>query len=75
MNPTTLRRTCLSSDEEEKYCTSDFVKNRLSLSDMTLWRLLRSGKFPRPALVLNRRRLWRLSDIRAFEASHRPPDP
>ena len=46
------------------------VFNRYHVSQMTVWRWLRSAtlNFPRP-LLINRRRYWRLADLIAWERS------
>lgn len=58
------------TSETEKYCTSAFVLNRLSWSYMTLHRYVTAGLFPKPALVIRRRRYWKLSDVLRFEVEH-----
>ena len=42
------------------------------ISDMTLWRWIDQGKFPKP-VIANRgcHRLWRVSDIAAWQEANR----
>ena len=51
------------------YLTGPQVCARYAATDMSLWRWLRDPKlnFPKPALTLQRRRLWRESDLIAWE--------
>lgn len=52
------------------YLTGPQVRQRYSITEMTLWRWLRhpTMNFPRP-LVINRRRLFRLADVIAWESA------
>lgn len=56
-----------------EYLSSAAVRARYGRSDMTLWRWLSDKDlgFPQP-LRIQRRRLWRLSDLEAWEAERRP---
>jgi predicted DNA-binding transcriptional regulator AlpA len=53
---------------EDIHLPAPQVRLRYGRSDMWLWRLLRDEKsgFPRP-LVINKRRYWRLSDLKNWE--------
>ena len=35
-------------------------------SDMTIWRWLRDGKFPKPSKTMHGRRFWRWGDVREW---------
>ena len=51
------------------YLTSRQIRERYgNCSDMCIWRWLNddSMEFPKP-LVINRRRLWKVADLEAFE--------
>ena len=57
-------------DETDKMLTAAQVRARYgNISDMGLWRWLRSSSvaFPQPAVKINGRRLWRLSDLQAWD--------
>ena len=41
-------------------------KRLVPLSDATIWRLERAGKFPRRILISEKRVAWRRSDIEAW---------
>jgi prophage regulatory protein len=41
-------------------------KRLVPLSDATIWRLERAGKFPRRILISKKRVAWRRSDIEAW---------
>lgn len=41
-------------------------KGIVSISSVTVWRLLNDGKFPAPLRVSTRLRLWRVEDIREW---------
>ena len=46
------------------------VRARYQISDPTLWRWMRDRGFPSPAVRPNSRvRLWKLTDLEAWEAS------
>ncbi len=50
------------------------IKNRYGWSDSTLWRRVRDGRqgigvFPLPVYIPNGRRVWRRSEIEAWEAA------
>lgn len=45
------------------------LKRRYGVSEMTIWRLEKAGKLPKPAAIINRRKLYRLADLEAWEAS------
>jgi predicted DNA-binding transcriptional regulator AlpA len=47
--------------------TSREVYRRYPIDKATLWRWINQGQFPKPDLVINRKRFWRLSTIDAFE--------
>ncbi|WP_112663486.1 helix-turn-helix transcriptional regulator [Microvirga flavescens] len=55
-------------DNNDTYLPSKKVRDRYSISEMTLWRWERDPKvaFPRP-MIVNRRKLYRLTDIEAWE--------
>jgi predicted DNA-binding transcriptional regulator AlpA len=56
--------------QEATYLPSAQVRARYGVSDMSLWRWLKNDAlgFPKP-IRINRRRLWKLSDLEAWEAS------
>ena len=53
-----------------QYLPGRQVRDRYNVSDMTLWRWLRSPdlKFP-PPVVINRRRYWPVEELEAWERS------
>ena len=57
-------------EPEKTYLTSAAVRARYGVSDMTIWRWLRSTElgFPAP-LRINGRRFWKLTQLEAWEAS------
>jgi len=56
--------------ERESYLPAAQVKQRYSVSDMSIWRWLHNDqlRFPKP-LSINNRRFRRLSELRAWEES------
>jgi predicted DNA-binding transcriptional regulator AlpA len=47
------------------------VRDRYKISDPTLWRWMKKRGFPQPAVRPNSRvRLWKVSDLESWEASH-----
>lgn len=54
---------------EVVFVTARAVRERLSVSDMTIWRWLKDERlnFPHPVYI-NKRRYWRASDLQAWEA-------
>lgn len=42
------------------------VRARVGLSDVTIWRLVRDGKFPRPIRIGKRAIAWKSTDIEAW---------
>jgi predicted DNA-binding transcriptional regulator AlpA len=58
--------------EDDRLLTAAQVRTRYGgISDMGLWRWLKNPalKFPQPADRINGRRLWRFSDLQAWDAS------
>jgi predicted DNA-binding transcriptional regulator AlpA len=58
---------------DEQFLPASKVRERYQITDVTIWRWMQNPnvKFPRPALNPSSRfRLWRLSDIEAWEKSH-----
>jgi predicted DNA-binding transcriptional regulator AlpA len=59
------------SDEPapRRFLTAPQVHERYNISDMSLWRWLenRDLDFPKPALIIQRRRYWLESDLLAWE--------
>lgn len=53
-----------------RYIPARGVRERYSVSDMSLWRWTRDEalSFPKP-LVINKRRFWRLDELEAWERS------
>ncbi len=52
------------------YLISREVKHREGgISDTTLWRWIRAGRFPAPVYTPGGHRRWLLSDIQAWEAN------
>jgi predicted DNA-binding transcriptional regulator AlpA len=43
------------------------LRERIPVSDMTIWRWVRDGVFPKPVSI-NRRNYWRTEDIEAWLA-------
>ena len=57
-------------NKPDVYLTARQVRERYgNCSDMAIWRWLHDEKlnFPKP-LVINARRLWKVTDLEAFEA-------
>jgi predicted DNA-binding transcriptional regulator AlpA len=56
--------------DDQVYLPAGHVRSRYGVSDMSLWRWLRDDAlgFPQP-IRINRRRFWRLSELKAWEAS------
>jgi predicted DNA-binding transcriptional regulator AlpA len=56
--------------DTQTYLPAAQVRARYGVSDMSLWRWLKNEDlaFPHP-IRINNRRFWRLSDLRAWEAS------
>ena len=56
----------------EIYLTSEQVRRRYHISDMSLWRWLHDQKllFPRP-IYIRRRRYWLADELDAFDAAQR----
>ena len=57
---------------EPRYLGAAEVKRRLSVSDCSLWRWIREGKFPQPSYFGSRRR-WLEADIVSWELERRGP--
>ena len=63
-------------DGKQSLPVGDRLMNRRELrgivpgADMTIWRWVRQGLFPKP-LIINRRRYWRASDIERWLAERR----
>jgi ribosomal protein L37AE/L43A len=53
-------------DHEELIPEAD-LKRRWNRCHATIWRCRKCPDFPRPAAIINGRRLYRLVDIREFE--------
>ena len=55
---------------EDVHLPAPQVRHRYGRSDMWLWRLLRdeTSGFPKP-MMINKRRYWRLADLRDWELS------
>jgi predicted DNA-binding transcriptional regulator AlpA len=53
------------------------IREPAPVSDMTLNRWLRDGKFPAPIMMIGRQRFWSAADIAAWQAGRRdwPLDP
>jgi predicted DNA-binding transcriptional regulator AlpA len=49
-----------------RWLTAEEVRNHFQISESTLWRIVKSGEFPKPFYLGSRRR-WREADIVAFE--------
>ena len=65
------RSTRGSPPDDETLLSTAQVRARYgNVSDMTIWRWQNKASlnFPRP-LVINKRRYWRLGQLRAFDAS------
>lgn len=56
----------------DEYLTGPQLQARYSISDVTLWRWIRSDKlgFPKP-MVINRLRYFRRDEIEAWDAKRR----
>ena len=53
---------------DDRFLTGPAVRARYGVSDMWLFRRLRDDSgFPKPSVVVNTRRFWRLSDIVEWE--------
>jgi predicted DNA-binding transcriptional regulator AlpA len=54
-----------------RYLTGPTVCERYGVTDMSLWRWLQDTElgFPKPAMVINRRRFWLENDLLAWERS------
>lgn len=58
-------------EHKDIHLSADGVRRRYGgVSDMTIWRWLHDEelKFPAPALVVRRRRFWRIADLEKWEA-------
>jgi predicted DNA-binding transcriptional regulator AlpA len=55
--------------DDQTYLPAAGVRKRYGVSDMSLWRWLNNEAlgFPHP-IRINKRRFWRLDDLRAWEA-------
>ena len=42
------------------------LRNVVNVSDVTLFRWIRDGKFPKPAKRMNRIRYWKVADIQQW---------
>jgi predicted DNA-binding transcriptional regulator AlpA len=47
---------------------SQFYPDIVPLSDVTIWRMVKDGRFPEPLRVSSRLRLWRVEDLREWLA-------
>lgn len=57
-------------DQTITYLPASAVRVRYGgISDVTLWRWVRSHGFPAPIKPNGRHRLWKLSELEAYEAS------
>ena len=54
---------------DERYLTVGEVAKRFGVSRPTIWRWAKAGGFPSPFEVSSGTTRWRLSDLRAFEAT------
>ena len=59
-------------NEHSEYIPATVVQARYAISDVTLWRWIRSESlgFPQP-VVVNRRRIFRRADLEAWESAHK----
>jgi prophage regulatory protein len=48
------------------------LKAIVGLSRVTVWRLVRAGKFPAPIEISPGRRAWDISDVRSWLAARKP---
>ena len=48
------------------------VVQMTGLSEATIWRELKAGRFPQPRMISPRRRGWLLSELLTWIASRRP---
>ena len=62
-------------DDSEYLLPAGMVRARYNVSDMSIWRWQHDNRlgFPKP-LRIHKRRFWRLSDLRAWEASQAVSD-
>jgi predicted DNA-binding transcriptional regulator AlpA len=51
----------------ERFLTAPQVQERYGVSDMWLHRRLHDSDFPPPAMVIGRRRFWKLTELVAWE--------
>lgn len=54
---------------EIKYLKRHEVLERYGFSESTIYRLMASGRFPKPITFSPRNRKWRLDDLQAWERS------
>ena len=54
---------------EDPYLWCTDILRRFRITDGTLWRWKKEGKFPQPDLRIGKRQAWRASTIATFEAS------
>lgn len=52
---------------ERKLLSASELMERWGISRSTLFRGIRRGKFPAPIKAMQRKRLWKLHEIEAFE--------
>lgn len=53
----------------DKLLTRGCLREFIPVSDMTLFRWIRDGKFPRP-IMMSRQRYWKVSEVNAWLEKH-----
>lgn len=61
--------------QTDRYLRERQLLELLPITDSTLWRWIRDGKFPRPVKLGPGTSAWRVSDYRAWEQGVRPNNP
>ena len=59
-------QTNTQPDRPERLISFDEVRHRTGLSRTTIWRLERTGEFPRSVQISRGRRAWREADVNAW---------
>ncbi len=65
----TVPRMDALEEHNERFLNARAVQARYATTDMSIWRWIRDERiaFPPPSLTVNRTRLWKLSDLVAWE--------
>lgn len=63
-----MTRSSAADSLPDELLTAEMVRKLTKVTDMSIWRWMKAGTFPKP-MRIHRRNYWRMSDIKAWLAS------